>query len=137
MSALEQEVQQGSASAVTTEAVIVTVQVPGAGLDTPLSAVTVKTTPYKFVRIRGIVWVSSAVATHFTGVLCRRGTTIAGTQVGNTLAQQTATTDPTGGAFVSFEFLDVAPVGLTYVITASLGSSANVSGLASASGFDG
>jgi hypothetical protein len=136
VSAIEQEPQQGSLAAVTTEAVILQLQVPGSGLDTPLSAVTQKTTPFKVVRVRGIAWISSATVAHLSGVRLRQGTTIGGVQVGPAFAAQTATTDPTGGSFVSFEFIDTAPVGLVYVITAASSASATVNAIASVTGFN-
>jgi hypothetical protein len=136
VSAIEQEPQQGSLAAVTTEAVILQLQVPGSGLDTPLSAVAQKTTPFKVIRVRGIAWISSATAAHLSGVRLRQGTTIGGVQVGPAFAAQIATTDPTGGSFVSFEFIDTAPVGLPYVITAASSASATVNVIASVTGFN-
>lgn len=135
MSAIEQEPQTASLAAVTAEAVVLTLQVPGSGLDTPLSAVAQKTTPFKLIRVRGIAWISSATVAHLSAVRLRQGTTTGGVQVGPAFAQQAATTDPTGGAFVAFEFIDAAPVGLTYVITAASSASATVNVIASVTGF--
>jgi len=119
MSGIEQEAIQVTGIAVAAaETLLANVQVPGIGLDTPLSAALVKTTPYKIVRIRGIVIVTATIS-YITTVNLRRGannTTTA--QVPPVPIQPAVPTAGIVGFPVPFEFIDTAPTGLTYSLTA-------------------
>jgi hypothetical protein len=139
VSAIEQEPQVFNGVTLgTSEGVAVTFPVAGASLDTPLSAILIKPTPFKAIRIRGIIVVTSATATHFSAVKLRQGNnTTSGPQVQSTLSQQAATTDPTGGAFVPFEFVDFGPTTLYYSLTATVSTAATGLVVVNITGFTG
>jgi hypothetical protein len=137
MAALEQEpVVFSGVTGATGEAVVGNIMVPGSGMDTPLSAVTQKTTPFKMVRVRGIIIVT-ATTSYITAVKLRQGngntTTL---QVGNTIAPPVPTAGIVGFP-CPFEFVDTAPIGLWYTLTAIVNTANTLMAIASVTAWDG
>jgi hypothetical protein len=137
MAALEQEPIVFTGVPIgTTETVVGNIPVPGAGLDTPLSAVSQKACPFKAIRVRGIIIVTATVS-YFTAIKLRQGNgNIVSNQVQATIAPAVPTTGIVGFS-VPFEFVDLAPIGLWYSLTA-IANVANTSlAIASITGWDG
>jgi hypothetical protein len=137
MSAIEQEPLLVTGIAVAAaETLVANIAVPGVGLDTSLSAITQKTTPYKAIRVRGLIWVTATIS-YVSAVKLRQGngntTTL---QVGQTLSPPVPTAGIVGFAF-PFEFIDLAPIGLWYSLTAIANTADTCSAIVNITGWDG
>jgi hypothetical protein len=88
--------------------------------------------PFKVIRVRGTAW--ATITASIITLRLRQGVGVTGTQVGPAF---TTTTAAEIGFPLPFEFLDSAPAGLNYSLTASGSVATNVSAIINMSGFDG
>jgi len=138
VSSLEQEpvLVTGVALTATVLTPLTALQVPGANANFSLSNpqsqnnAALSQCPFKVVRVRGIAWVTGTASILTVGLY---RVSIAGAQVLQSLVQAGAAAV---GVPVPFEFIDVAPAGLTYALGCAASVTTVASAIANVSGYD-
>lgn len=147
MSALEQEPVFSNAVAIAAaETVLQALSVPGVQANYSLSNPqsinnpNLVSTGFKFIRVRGIAWVTSGGTATFITIRLRQGVGTGGVQVNAVSFTNTVSATAAAGVTqvpVPFEFWDTAPAGVNYTLTAQGGAGTTVSAVTNVTGFDG